>query len=472
MGLLFSLKNMLHTQASVTRTFLHPFPDPGTRPLTPLHLTQLQCLTRLLHAEARYFEYPAANATYAAGAALVARLGADRIPLTLHTMWYAAVSVQYFARSDYDNSNRWGIRAVQLLNASTPERLAVDVLRQTAKACVLKRQFQRARLLLVQAIKIAATTFGRRHYKYADALMDFAFYLLNVDAIAKSVQIYKEALKIRVALLGQNSLHVAIAQEDLAYALYVHHYSSGNFLSALANVDRSIKVMRALVPATHLFLASAKRVKALILEEIALEQASAPLDRRAAHNRLLLESEELHRSALRLSLDTFGEENVMTAKHYGNLGRLYQSMTKYDDAERMHNLAIKIKTDILGPWDFEVGLSIGHLASLYNYHMNRYRDAEVLYLRSIDISKFVWGESCIENALTLFLFRSRRSEAVRRGVLGPGVRLPRPVQRVRDAGGRGEVERVPDVAGGLAPSACESRGRQRKYIIIHSNVTS
>lgn len=52
----------------------------------------------------------------------------------------------------------------------------------------------------------------------------------------------------------------------------------------------------------------------------------------------------------------------------------------------MHNLAIKIKTDILGPCDFEVGLSIGHLASLYNYHMHRFRDAEVLYLRSIAIS--------------------------------------------------------------------------------------
>lgn len=186
-----------------------------------------------------------------------------------------------------------------------------------------------------QALEIARRNFGVRHYKYADALMDCAFYLLNVDAIHQSVQTYKEALKIRVALLGQRSLPVAIAQEDLAYALYVHNYSSGHFLSALAHVEKAIGILCCVVPSTHLFLASAKRVKALILEEIALEEVTmleqvGENDRRAAHHRLLLESEELHQSALRLSLDAFGEVNVQTAKHYGNLGRLYQSMTKYD----------------------------------------------------------------------------------------------------------------------------------------------
>lgn len=33
--------------------------------------------------------------------------------------------------------------------------------------------------------------------------------------------------------------------------------------------------------------------------------------------------------ALALAKKAFGEENVQTAKHYGNLGRLYQSMHRY-----------------------------------------------------------------------------------------------------------------------------------------------
>lgn len=53
----------------------------------------------------------------------------------------------------------------------------------------------------------------------------------------------------------------------------------------------------------------------------------------------------------------------------------------------MHLKAIRIKEELLGLEDYEVGLSIGHLASLYNFQMHRYRDAEKLYFRSMDISK-------------------------------------------------------------------------------------
>lgn len=61
----------------------------------------------------------------------------------------------------------------------------------------------------------------------------------------------------------------------------------------------------------------------------------------------------------------------------------------------MHKRAIKIKSDLLGSYDYEVGLSIGHLASLYSYHMKKYREAEQLYLKSIAISKCLHQFCCI-----------------------------------------------------------------------------
>lgn len=51
----------------------------------------------------------------------------------------------------------------------------------------------------------------------------------------------------------------------------------------------------------------------------------------------------------------------------------------------MHLKAIKIKETLLGLYDYEVALSVGHLASLYNYDMEEYRKAEELHLRSINI---------------------------------------------------------------------------------------
>lgn len=64
---------------------------------------------------------------------------------------------------------------------------------------------------------------------------------------------------------------VATAEEDLSYALYVLEYSSGNFQSAKDHICKSIDILRSLLPTDHLLLSSARRVKALILEEIALD---------------------------------------------------------------------------------------------------------------------------------------------------------------------------------------------------------
>lgn len=271
-------------------------------------------------------------------------------------------------------------------------RIIVDVLRQVAKSCVVKRQFQLASMLIKQAVCRARSSFGTSHQKYADALLDYGFFLLNVDSIANSVAVYTEAHEILCRIFGPRNLHVAVAHEDLAYCLYVLEYSSGKFETATANVERAIDIMKELVPCNHLMLASAKRVKALILEEIALDTMASTIDYNKCKG-LLAQSEELHQSALHLSLEAFGEINVQTAKHYGNLGRLYQSMSKFDAAEQMHKRAIKIKTHILGPFDYEVGLSIGHLASLYNYHMQKHEQAEELYLKSIEISLRLFGES-------------------------------------------------------------------------------
>ena len=75
----------------------------------------------------------------------------------------------------------------------------------------------------------------------------------------------------------------------------------------------------------------------------------------------------------------------------GNLGRLYQSMRKFKEAEEMHIKAIQIKEQLLGQEDYEVALPLGPLASLYHYVMNQYENAEIRYMTSIAIGKKLFG---------------------------------------------------------------------------------
>ncbi|CAG4982682.1 unnamed protein product [Colias eurytheme] len=331
------------------------------------------------------------------------------------------ISALFFVRCDYSAAHAWGMRALALLTPHTPAKITIEVLRACGTACVVKRRFSEAGLLVRQAVALARRAFGPQHPRYAAALLDYGFYLLNIDSIPHSVAVYEEALSTLRRVFGRSSLHVATAQEDLAYALYVLEYSSGRFYKARDHAERAIRIIEEdlayalyvleyssgrfykardhaerairiienLVPPDHLLLASAKRVKALILEEIALD---TPAGQDMREPSLLEESEALHKAALELSMMAFGEKNVQTAKHYGNLGRLYQSMQKFQDAETMHLKAIAIKEELLGAEDYEVGLSVGHLASLYNYHMNQHTAAEKLYLRSINISLKLFGE--------------------------------------------------------------------------------
>ena len=173
---------------------------------------------------------------------------------------------------------------------------------------------------------VSRKIFGEKHQKYGDALLDYGFFLLNVDSPFQSVNVYKEALDVKRCVFGNRNFHVAVCHEDLSYAYYVHEYSTGNFTCARDHVEKAVDILKYIVPDDHLKLASAKRVKALLLEEIALDKMAEGVDDEG----LLKQSEDLHKFALQLSLEVFGEVNVQTAKLYGNLGRLYQTMNRFE----------------------------------------------------------------------------------------------------------------------------------------------
>ena len=90
---------------------------------------------------------------------------------------------------------------------------------------------------------------------------------------------------------------------------------------------------------------------ALILEEIAIDSHN-----KAMEDRLLHEAQELHLQSLALAKKAFGENNVQTAKHYGNLGRLYQSMRNYE---------VRISTQLfceqIGMFQLLVNFNVGQI---------------------------------------------------------------------------------------------------------------
>lgn len=131
-------------------------------------LLQLDCYQKLLHVQASFCCYKDAAATTTITVSLIDRIQESYIdskilnspsenilPDSLFANFYQNLSVLHFNRSEYDLSYSWSVKALKYLRSNTPAKISVDVLRQAAKSCVVKRKFQIANLLINSAVRVA-----------------------------------------------------------------------------------------------------------------------------------------------------------------------------------------------------------------------------------------------------------------------------------------------------------------------------
>ncbi|KAL5242886.1 hypothetical protein ACI65C_010296 [Semiaphis heraclei] len=320
---------------------------------------------------------------------------------------YVAVSQYYYVLMEFNEAWSWAVKAVYELRDKNADILKLLVISHAIRVCSVLNKLSTAKKLINQL-----HTYEKEIDQniYVDILLNEACYSLKADLAKDSINSYYIALDSRRNLFGYYNLHTAIVFVDYAYARYVCDYSTTDFNEAMRSILQGIFIMEKIgLPSDNMLLVNAGRIKALILEEKALDIMDRGIDiyihdgirdlqadgikrllERMKRN-MLNEAEALHLKALDVSLKAVGVKALLTAKSYCNLGRLYQSQEKYEQSEKMHLKAIDIKESILGKDNPEVALSLGHLASLYTYQLKKYEDAEKLYLRSKTIYETTYG---------------------------------------------------------------------------------
>lgn len=130
-------------------------------------LLQLSCYQKLLHVQALFCCYKDASTTTNLTLSLIDKIQSlhsnddsvftvtNGVPDSYLANIYQELSVLHFNRSEYDLSYKWGVKALEFLRSNTPAKITVDVLRQAAKSCVVKRKFQTANLLINSSVRIA-----------------------------------------------------------------------------------------------------------------------------------------------------------------------------------------------------------------------------------------------------------------------------------------------------------------------------
>ncbi len=170
----------------------------------------------------------------------------------------------------------------------------------------------------------------------------------------ESLEIHREALRIRLSLLGENHPDTATSYNNIGAV----HRALGDNQRALKNFERGLAIRRATVGEDHPYTAVSLNNIASILE---LEDPRAdPAAQRAALTRAL----ELHRAALAIRERFFGPVHAETARSDHNLGRLLARLGDHEAARERLQRALATRESLLGPGHPETRSSRDALAEL------------------------------------------------------------------------------------------------------------
>ncbi|KAJ8311982.1 hypothetical protein KUTeg_009355 [Tegillarca granosa] len=129
------------------------------------------------------------------------------------------------------------------------------------EVCSNADNLKKASLLIKYAKEFARQKFGDQHPMYAKSLGNYGWYLLKTDVMDYSIETYETSLNILTDAFGPSNMLVAKLKGELAYALYVKEYTTGNFDKAREHATEAITVLKKLVPSDSMLLCPAFRAK-------------------------------------------------------------------------------------------------------------------------------------------------------------------------------------------------------------------
>ena len=110
-------------------------------------------------------------------------------------------------------------------------------------------------------------------------------------------------------------------------------------------------------------------------------------------------AKELHKKALAISTNVFGEDHPNVATSYNNLASVYYRLAEYNKAKELHEKALIIRTNNFGEDHADVAKSYSTLAPVY-YSMGEYNQAKELHKKALMIRKKIFGEDHVNVAIS------------------------------------------------------------------------
>jgi tetratricopeptide (TPR) repeat protein/CHAT domain-containing protein len=270
---------------------------------------------------------------------------------------------------------RLGLADVELFAKMSPKQRAL-----AAKAAPLidraglyhsQGNYAKAEPLYRQALEIRKAVLGENHPDYATSLNNLAYFYYLQGNYAKAEPLCRQALEITKAVLGEKHPNYATSLNTLAI-LYI---SQGNYAKAEPLCRQALEITKAVLGEKHPNYAASLNNLAHVYES----QGN------------YAKAEPLYRQALEIRKAVLGEKHPDFAQSLNNLAYLYNLQGNYAKAEPLHRQALEIRKAVLGEKHPDYATSLNNLAYLYNSQGN-YAKAEPLFRQALDIRKAALGE--------------------------------------------------------------------------------
>ena len=321
---------------------------------------------------------------------------------------------------------RRDLEHVDLLEKLSPddrrEVLRASVLNSLAERFASMGQYTDAEPLYRQALKIRQTVLGEQHPDCAISLNNLAGFYESMPDYAKAEPLRRQALAIRQKVLGEKHPDYAISLNNLAWL----YNANGEIAKAEPLLRQALEINRMVLGETHPGYATGLNNLAAIYNSRKDFAKAEPLYQQALviRQRVLGEkhpayamslnnlatldyamgdyakAEPLFQQALEINQSVLGETHPAYANGLNNLAELYNAMGDYALAEPLYRQALEINRKVLGETHPDYAISLNNLAGLYNA-MEDYALAEPLYHQALDIRQKVLGEKHPDYAASL-----------------------------------------------------------------------
>jgi tetratricopeptide (TPR) repeat protein len=308
---------------------------------------------------------------------------ADTRPETVRTLEAVAVHYVHELRDrleDAETLYRQALR-LQFHLGGTDAPASISLLNQWAMLYDLTGRLRRARPLYHRVLRECERQLGLQHATLAPHLQNLAFVYFCLGQYNKAKPLYERLVQLHAQVLGPEAVATYDSQLRLAQ---LHRFAGENETAeqlGLAILDRcqhQLKPDDPMVLATLRFLTGP------------YEDAGQPEKAEAIYKALL----EIYKR------QPDGGDVGFVTETLHRLGRLYQTLERFGEAEQQFQIALDLKERKLGQVHPAIPSTLMYLAGLYR-QTQQYDEAEPLYLVAVAILQETQGPGHEDVALVL-----------------------------------------------------------------------